>query len=343
MPNYESNRNDWKDDCCCGSNKKDFKNDDCKFDHHKKDDCCCELNEKKYDDKYNNNHDCKCDDKFDKDKHHPEKKHLQCCCKLSMKKALELLGCDGIRENIDFNAFAFITDFFVVGSPLALLSGLLPEDIDNLAAELEGSLNRLPGCDCDTIDISGAAFYPIPLPVDNPVAVLTALLDALTALLPDIPALAPLIALLTAIIALGEAALIAIIDIIADLLTAIPSVDLASLCNLKAIVFQTLEGTVPGTTPPITRYQAVRQRFKCLLNECKKDDCKIKCEECCCNEGILKELAGGNITGTATLTAGSLALQGAEVLGSIDNVIVLGNEAERKIYFVCADAVSLMG
>ena len=49
MPNYESNRKDWKDnececnhhkkeDCCCESNKKDWKDDDCKFDHHKKDD-----------------------------------------------------------------------------------------------------------------------------------------------------------------------------------------------------------------------------------------------------------------------------------------------------------------
>lgn len=275
-------------------------------------------------------------------KHYPEKKHIECCCKPSMKKALELLGCEGIRENVDFNAFAFITDFFVVGSPLTLI-GLLPDaQIDNLSAVLDGALNKLPGCECDTIDISGRALYPIPLPVDDPIGLLTSIVDALEAL--GIAALAPLIALLNAIIALGAAVIEPVIDILIDLIATLPNVDLASLCNLKAVAFQTLPGTIPGTTPAVTHYQAVRQTFKCLLGkECKKDDCNPKCEECCCNEGILKELAGGNITGTATLTAGSLALQGAEVLGSIDNIIVLGNEVERKIYFVCADAVSLIG
>lgn len=279
-------------------------------------------------------------------KHYPEKKHIECCCKPSMKKALELLGCEGIRENVDFNAFAFITDYYVVGSPLSII-GLLPAlSVDNLFGTLTGSLNKLPGCECDTIDISGQALYPIPLPVDDPVALLNAIIAELTAL--DPVAFAALITLLQGIVTLlgtlTDEVLEGLLTLILDLITTIPNVDLASLCNLKAIAFQSLAGDVPGTTPPVTRFQAVRQAFKCLLGkECKKDDCNPKCEECCCNEGILKELADGNITGTATLTAGALSLQGAEVLGSIDNVIVLANEAERKFYFVCADAVSLIG
>lgn len=260
-----------------------------------------------------------------------------------MKKALELLSCEGIRENVDFNAFAFITDFFVVGSPLVLL-GLLPNaKIDNLSAILDGSLNKLPGCECDTIDISGRALYPVPLPVDDPIGLLQSIVDALTAL--GIPGLQPLIDLLEVIILLGEDVIAPVIDVLIDLLATLPNVDLASLCNLKAVAFQTLPGLIPGcTTSEITYYQAVRHKFKCLLGkDCEKDDCNPECEECCCNEGILKELAGGNITGTATLTAGSLSLQGAEVFGSIGNVIVLGNEGENKVYFVCADAVSLIG
>lgn len=275
-------------------------------------------------------------------KHYPEKKHIECCCKPSMKKALELLGCEGIRENIDFNAFAFITDFFVVGSPLTLLSLFPATKIDNLSGILDGSLNRLPGCSCDTISISGRALYPIPSPVDP--ASLRALIQTIIDILEDLGVPAPIIAFLEGLLLLTDAVLSGVIDIILDLITTLPNVDLASFCNLKAIAFQALEGDVPGTTPAVTHYQAARQAFKCLLGkECKKDDCNPKCEECCCNEGILKELAGGNITGTATLTAGSLTLQGAEVLGSIGNVIVLGNEAERKFYFVCADAVSLIG
>lgn len=263
-----------------------------------------------------------------------------------MKKALELLGCEGIRENVYFNAFAFITDYYGVGSPLSII-GLLPAlSVDNLFGTLTGSLNKLPGCECDTIDISGQALYPIPLPVDDPVALLNAIIAELTAL--DPVAFAPLITLLQAIVTvlagLPTDVLEGLLTLILDLITTIPNVDLASLCNLKAIAFQALAGDVPGTTPPVTHYQAVRNALKCLLGkECKKDDCNPKCEECCCNEGILKELAGGNITGTATLTAGSLALQGAEVICSIDNIIVLGNEVERKFYFVCADAVSLIG
>lgn len=280
-------------------------------------------------------------------KHYPEKKHIECCCKPSMKKALELLSCEGIRENVDFNAFAFITDYYVVGSPLSII-GLLPTlSVDNLFGTLTGSLNKLPGCDCDTIDISGQALYPVPLPVDDPVALLNAIIVELTAL--DAVAFAPLITLLDAIVnvlaGLPADVLEGLLTLILDLITTIPAVDLASLCQLKAVAFQTLPGLIPGcTTSEVTYYQAVRHKFKCLLGkDCKEDDCNPKCEECCCNEGILKELAGGNITGTATLTAGALSLQGAEVLGSIGNVIVLGNEGERKIYFVCADAVSLIG
>lgn len=183
----------------------------------------------------------------------------------NVKKALELLGCEGIRENIDFNAFALITDFFVVGSPLTLI-GLLPDaQIDNLSAMLDETLNKLPDFEYDNIDISGRTLYPIPLPVDDHIGLLTSIIDALEAL--DIPVLLPLITLINTIIALGADVLAAVIDILIDLIATLPNFDLASLCNLKAVAFQTLPGTVPGTTTLVTRFQAVRQAFKRLLDK----------------------------------------------------------------------------
>ncbi|WP_195346694.1 CotA family spore coat protein [Paraclostridium sordellii] len=270
--------------------------------------------------------------------YYPPESHIECCCKPSMKKALELLSCDGIRENVNFDAFAFITDFYVVGSPLVFLSLLPATKKDNLSAALDATLNKLPGCSCDTLDITGRALYPIPLPIDDLTGILTSIINILESL--AIPLLQPLITLLNALLALGDEVLDSIIAILLDLFTTLPNVDLASLCQLKAVAFQTIE----PTDASVSLYKIVRSRLKCLLdNGCKKDDCNPKCEDCCCNEGILKEVAGANITGTVTLTAGSLALQDVEVIGNKDNVIILGNEPEGKFYLVCADAVSLIG
>ncbi|CEP41611.1 hypothetical protein GOD95_05000 [Paeniclostridium sordellii] len=273
--------------------------------------------------------------------HYPPEKHIEnieCCCKPSMIKALELLSREGIRENVNFDAFAFITDFFVVGSPLILLSLIPPTKKDNLSAALDASLNKLPGCDCDTIGIKGRALYPIPLPIDDLTGILTAIVNVLESL--NIELLFPLINILNALIQLGDDVLDPIIDLLLDLFTTLPNVDIASLCQLKAVAFQTNNPTGTSFSP----YKAVRSQLRCLLdNDSKKDDCNPKCEDCCCNDGILREIAGTNITGTVTLTASSLTLQGVEVIGNKDNVVVLGNEDEGKFYFVCADAVSLIG
>lgn len=268
------------------------------------------------------------------------KKNIKCCCKSSMKKALELLGHEGIRESVDFNAFAFLTDFYIVGSPLIFLSLLPDTKKDNLSAALDASLNKLPGCNCDTLDITGRALYPVPLPIDDLTGILTALVDVLESL--GIGLLAPLIEVLRDIIELGDAVIDPIIALLLDLFSTLPNVELASLCKLKSVAFQTLSG--PSINPSVTHYQSVRYKLKCLLDKYReKDDCNPKCDECCCNEGILREIAGSNIIGTVTLTAGSLTLQDVEVIGNIENVIVLGNEGERKIYFVCADSISLIG
>ena len=67
------------------------------------------------------------------------------------------------------------------------------------------------------------------------------------------------------------------------------------------------------------------------------------CDGCCCDEGLLAELATRNLSRQATLTVGPLVLQDVTVLGSIGSVLVLADEAQRRIYFVCVSGVEALG
>ncbi|EPZ61740.1 hypothetical protein H476_3577, partial [[Clostridium] sordellii VPI 9048] len=61
-----------------------------------------------------------------------------------------------------------------------------------------------------------------------------------------------------------------IIGLLLDLFTTLPNVDIASLCQLKAVAFQANYSTDTSFSP----YKAVRSQLRCLLdNDSKKDDC----------------------------------------------------------------------
>lgn len=115
MANCESNRNDWKD----GNSK-------------------CNCYDKK--DSYN------CEPKDDKHEH--DKKET-CCCKDSMRKALELLSCPTINPYVIFNNFGFIGDSFSVGTTLnvILING------DNLSSP-NSTFNGFESCNCSSIKLS---------------------------------------------------------------------------------------------------------------------------------------------------------------------------------------------
>ncbi len=46
-----------------------------------------------------------------------------------------------------------------------------------------------------------------------------------------------------------------------------------------------------------------------------------------------------NINNQVTVVAGSLVLTGVEVLGKKNDVLVLGNSNDSRIYFVCVDSI----
>ena len=312
----------------------------------------------------------------------PQPKQVQCCCKLGIKRATEILGSDRVRQFINFNAAAFITDFFLVGTELTTLGVN-----DNFGA-LTGSLEKLNPCVCDLLDISGPLAYPEVL---NPALleeltdllglttpILTLLNTATTTIEGVSDALAALITTLNALLAgLGTAlspVLTGLVDALTDTLTAVTDIvselivgliniliglfsdeasvganaELASLCAIKAMAFEVL-----GDTPAlqVANYNILKEALRFF--QCETQDCNPICDDCCCSNGIMSELVSGNLTGRASLTAGSLVLTDVEILGCAGNALILGAPfipattttpaVNAKIYVVCAEAVQFIG
>lgn len=127
---------------------------------------------------------------------------------------------------------------------------------------------------------------------------------------------------------------------------ALTEVEEVSLCSLIAIAFDLVEADTEEEE------QADYDRAVCLLRRelgttCNRScgSCAAHCDEegCCCAESILRELSVRNLSRTATFTAGKLVLQNVTVLGSVGNVLVVANEDERRFYFVCANAIEVLG
>lgn len=218
------------------------------------------------------------------------------CCKASMREALKLLCSNQISDLLDFDGFAFVTDDLVVGAQPVTMG---PTAKDNLS-DLEGTFRRFSPCNCDLIDIEGAAYGPF---------------------------------------------------------GALINVDQATLCALSAIVFQVQGITTSGSTTPATncdcfttpeaRYRRVRDLLQCELDSfdraCGECVCHCDCtDDCCCAQGVLAALSGLSLNKRATLIAGLLALRNVTVLGTIGNVLVLGNDDDFRFYFVCANKVEML-
>ena len=210
MPNYESNKKNWKDNEC-----------ECECNHHKKEDCCCELNKKDWKDD-----DCKCD--HHKEDHHDKKE--ECCCKKSMKEALNLLANRNLTSDATFTGFTFIGDSYIVGSPLKALSA------DDNIFDLTASFLGFESCNCDLIKISSTSDIFYPIPNANP-----------------------------AVPGLSRLGL---------------NVNRISLCDIEAVVIR--YNLIDGAT------QAEFEADLIALLDKFKEKCRVKCDECCCNEGICK-------------------------------------------------------
>lgn len=218
---------------------------------------------------------------------------VSCCCKASMAEALRLLCGNALSSRVDFNSFFFLTNALTVGGALeALLPTAGPAD--NIAA-LNASLRRFSPCNCDLLEVSGAAHFAAPT--------------------------APAVALAT--------------------------VDALSLCAIKAVAFQLSEAPEeePQTQWDRRTLRLIRRAIRSEggnTNSCGGCAAHCDCDDCCCAAGLLAELSSRNLSRQATLSAGPLLLRDVTVLGSVGSVLALWNDEDRRVYFVCLDAVEVL-
>lgn len=243
----------------------------------------------------------------------PPKVEEGCCCKQSFRAALGLLCDERISSLLDFDAAAFLTGAYTAG---AVLTPITPPTEEG---EAEAAVP--------------AAVVPTVTPADN--------LGAPTG---SFRRFAPCSCDL--------------LDISAELYTAAgTAVGLTAtqvnLCELDAVVIQGAAATAEGD---LTADEATARNFRCLrqmlaqrLNPCgdpcSPEYCSCACDgrDCCCAAGLLATLARNNLSRRVSLAAGLLVLQNVALLGTVGNVLVLANETDRRLYFVCVNSVQFIG
>lgn len=131
--------------------------------------------------------------------------------------------------------------------------------------------------------------------------------------------------------------------------TVLETVEQLSLCAVKAIAFTLVTAEEEGETDIAIYRRALRYLRRAIRAEggdtsgCASCGAHCDCDDCCCDAGLLTALATRNLSRQATLTAGPLVLQNVVVLGAIGSVLVLADETNRRIYFVCVSNVEALG
>lgn len=266
-----------------------------------------------------------------------------CCCKKSMADSLKLLCDSQLASYIDFQKFAFLSPTFLVGSKLVLI-GFSEYAKDNLA-ELTGEFKRFTIGNCDTIDISGTAVYNIPVPgsCKELRELIIRLLEEIICILRDKESTSTMLSIFDETLSslkrenFSEALLKVIFEFLISLITVLPDVKQASLCEQQAIVFELEHRNDYNTFKELLQEELENTETGC--GECHGH---CTCDNCCCNSGIKFGLLSANASHTISLTAGNLVLRNVKALGNIGNTLVFGNEREARFYFVCADTVEFL-
>ncbi len=268
----------------------------------------------------------------------PQPPHVDegCCCKQSFRAALGLLCDERISSLLDFDAAAFLTNTYTAGTTL---TGGKPSAGDaggSAAAQADGDDAGDTGESGDT----GGTDKPTPTPKPCP----GGQSDNLGTLSGSFRRFSPCSCDL--------------LDIDAELYT--PSskdcdftASQVSLCELDAVVIQ---GAAACPEGDLTAEEAADRNFRCLrtllaqrLNPCG-DPCGPACcscacdgRDCCCAAGLLSTLAQNNLSRRVSLAAGLLILQNVTLLGTVGNVLVLANDTDNRLYFVCVNSVQFIG
>ncbi len=246
-----------------------------------------------------------------------------CCCKQSFRAALGLLCDERISSLLDFDTAAFITDTYTAGTKLAggkPYAGTPGTQAEGDAGDTAGAKGKpTPPCPCETSDNLGNLYGSFrrfsPCSCD-------------------------------------------LIDIEAEVYT--PSgkscaltAQQVNLCQLDAVVIQGAAACAEGD---LTAGEAADRNFRCVrsmlaqrLNPvgspCGQTACSCACDgrDCCCAAGLLSTLAQNNLSRRVSLAAGLLVLQDVALLGTVGNVLVLSNDCDNRLYFVCVNSVQFIG
>lgn len=252
----------------------------------------------------------------------PPKVEEGCCCKQSFRAALSLLCDERISSLLDFDTAAFLTDTYTAGTTLAGGKPSARDDAEGVAPQADGDDEK--------------PTPPKPCPCSGS--------DNLETLSGSFKRFAPCSCDL--------------LDIEAELYT--PgrkdcsfTAGQVNLCELDAVVIQGAEACAEGD---LTADEVTARNFRCLRtllaqrltpcgSPCGQAACSCACDgrDCCCAAGLLSTLAQNNLSRRVSLTAGLLALSGVTLLGTVGNVLVLSNDADNRLYFVCVNSIQFIG
>lgn len=205
-------------------------------------------------------------------------------------------------------ALASLVDFdafFFLTDNLAVGGALtVPGPAPDNLSELAAAFQRFSPCTCDLIDVDGTAYFATP----------------------------------------GTAAV------------ALEAVEQLSLCAVKAVAFGLIDPACPSECSDTAYRRTVRRLHRTIRAKggdtsgcascvggsiCANADCDR--DTYCCNAGILSELATRNLSRMATLTVGPMVLQNVTVLGAVGSVLILAEETQERIYFVCTSQIEALG
>lgn len=123
-----------------------------------------------------------------------------------------------------------------------------------------------------------------------------------------------------------------------------------NLCELAAVVIQQAEteaeGELSAEEVAARNFRRVRRILSRRLDPGERETetcCACACSgDCCCDAGIKAALTGSNLSRRVSLAAGPLLLNGVTLLGTAGNVLVLANDEDYRIYFVCVNKVQFL-
>lgn len=262
----------------------------------------------------------------------PQPPHVEegCCCKQSFRAALGLLCDERISSLLDFDASAFLTDVYTAGTTLTGGKPAGGKDAGDADAQTNGNF----GGDAGTQDRPKPPTPACPCGASDNLGNLTGSFKRFAPCSCDL------------------------LDIDAELYTAGGkgcsfTASQVNLCELDAVVIQAAAACPEGD---LTVNEAAARNFRCLRQQlaqqlnpcggpCGQTYCSCACDgrDCCCAAGLLSTLAQNNLSRRVSLAAGLLVLRSVMLLGTVGNVLVLANDCDNRLYFVCVNSVQFIG